>query len=272
MATQTQPPRRPVPRSHALTLVELLVVIAIIAILAALLLPALSRAKARAQNVSCLNHLKQLQTCWHLYAVDSGDLLTPNNSVYSISAPGTAVIRGASWCLGIAPTDSNTTNIENGLLFPYNRSTAIYHCPADQSTIPSGQLRTRSYNMSQAVNGWPEFNLNMNRLMPSYKKLAQILNPPSPKLFVFVDVHEDEIYDSHFGIPTAEWFGTANTWWDVPANRHGQAANFSFADGHVEHWRWKAPKWFNGWPKYVTPEERPDYDRVQSGVRQYWKD
>ena len=89
------------------TLVELLVVIAIIAILAALLLPALSRAKAKAQGVACLNNLKQLQTCWHLYAHDYEDVLTPNNYVFSVT-PTTAPtndLLSYSWCPGNAPND-----------------------------------------------------------------------------------------------------------------------------------------------------------------------
>ena len=266
------------PTRKGFTLIELLVVIAIIAILAAMVLPGLARSKEKAQNISCLNNLKQLQVCWHLYIADFNDLLPPNNSVYLIGSPSTPLIRGASWCLGITRTDINTTNIEQGLLFPYNRSVAIYHCPADRSVVEdssgnkTGQLRTRSYNMSQAVNGWPEFDMIRNRNMPSYKKFAQIIKPPSPKLFVFLDVHEDEIFDSHFGIPTAEYFPGVQEWWDVPADRHNRAGNLGFADGHAEHWKWRAPKSFKGWPAYVPAAELPDYQRMQSGVRQYWHD
>jgi len=257
------------------TLIELLVVIAIIGILAALLLPALGRAKIQAHRIACLNNLKQLQVCWHLYAVENRDLLPPNNAVVLIG-PLTPILQGASWCLGNTRTDATTTNIENGLLFQYNRSTAIYHCPSDKSTIEDSggqklpQLRTRSYNMCQTVNGWPEFNWSINLGMPSFKKFSQIINPTSSRLLVFLDVHEDEIVDSHFGIPTPAYTPNPNEWWDVPANRHSQGCNLAFADGHAEHWRWKVPKTFNGWPAIVSAAERPDYQRVQSAVRQNW--
>jgi prepilin-type N-terminal cleavage/methylation domain-containing protein/prepilin-type processing-associated H-X9-DG protein len=261
-------------RKSGFTLIELLVVIAIIAILAALLLPALARAKDKALNVACLNNLKQLETCWHLYVGDYNDLLVPNNSVYGQNI--NVATGGASWCLGSARYDTTTTNIENGLLFPYSRSVAIYHCPADRSTITTQagvnlpQLRWRSYNMSLCINGAPEFD-PYSWSSPSFKKFTQIRNPEPCKLFVFLDVQEDEIYDCTFGMPTTQYWGDARVWWDIPASRHDRGCNLSFADGHAERWKWKVPKVYSGnLPQTVPDEELPDYRRMQDGYRQSW--
>ncbi|MCS7089145.1 MAG: prepilin-type N-terminal cleavage/methylation domain-containing protein [Limisphaera sp.] len=270
--------RLPSGQSHAaFTLTELLVVLGIVTILAGLLLPALSRARAQARDLACQNHMRQLQICWYLYAGDHGDILPPNNSVYSLTT-GNPLALGASWCPGNARLDVEPSNILNGLLYPYNRSTEIYRCPADRSKVetPEGHPlpfpRTRSYNMSQSVNGWPEFDPRLAEIIPSYKKLSQIQSPPPARLMVFLDVHEDAILDSLFGIPTQQVFGDRREWWDIPADRHRQGCNLSFADGHVEHWRWRVPKVVRArWVAQPVPEaELPDYRRVQQAVRQSW--
>jgi prepilin-type N-terminal cleavage/methylation domain-containing protein/prepilin-type processing-associated H-X9-DG protein len=264
------------------TLVELLVVIAIIVLLAGLLLPTLTRAKSQAISLSCLNNVRQLALCWHLYAVDNNDILAPNNSVMDVQpgpespGAGTPLASGISWCPGNARTDTTTANIQSGVLFPYNRSAAIYHCPGDKSTAqtPAGvslnQPRTRSYNMSQSLNGYPEYDAFLDTAVPWFKKLSQIQNPDPVKCIAFLDVHEEEIIDAQFGFPTRpDWPQNANVWFDLPANRHNQGCSLSFADGHAEHWKWAVPKIYAGvFEQPLTAGEKPDYQRIQSGIRQ----
>jgi prepilin-type N-terminal cleavage/methylation domain-containing protein/prepilin-type processing-associated H-X9-DG protein len=260
------------------TLIELLVVIAIIAILAALLLPALSKAREQATSTACLNNLKQLQTSWYLYGNDHNDYLPPNNFVYDILTDQ-PLDQGSSWCTNLAPFDTDPLGIQNGMLFQYNTSVAIYHCPADKSTVqardgtPLNQLRFRSYNMSQSVNG-PDYNATLAPSIPSFRKLSGIRNPAPTQLIVFLDVHEDEILDTLFGIPVATTPWSRGYWWDLPANRHNQGCNLSFADGHVEHWKWKVPKTVTvprGSMQPVGADEWDDYNRVQASFRQNFK-
>src|ERR1700733_4540591 len=198
--------RRHVPRRRrawAFTLIELL---AIIAILAALLLPVLSRAKEEGRSVNCRSNLRQLQMCWEMYGNDYGGTLCPNNWIFTMDT--TSTFQQFSWCQGNARTDTTTTNIQNGLLFPYDTSTGIYHCPSDMSTIqdasgnPLPQARTRSYNMSQSVNGlglMPEPNdpdgWAVDVIQPCFMKFSQITNPPPSQLFVFIDENEDTLSD-----------------------------------------------------------------------------
>ena len=251
-------------KKYGFTLVELLVVIAIIAILAAMLLPALSKSKSRSQSIACLNNLRQLSICWQLYAGDYNDLFVPNNNIAGRTP-------GPSWCQGTGILETNTSVIESGLLFGYNRSTALYRCPADVSTVvslngtPLSQLRNRSYNLSQSVNGAPTSWLVTH--IPSFNKLSAINEPNPSECLVFIDENEDTMLDTHFGMPTAN-YGNTNQWWDMPANRHRQGANLSFADGHAERWRWTVSKIAQRNPMPVTTADRPDYDRVRAIIRQ----
>ncbi len=208
------------------TLIELLVVIAIIAILAAMLLPALSRAKAKALTISCMSNLKQLQVCWHLYSMDNQGLLPPNKS-QSLSTLGFD-----SWISGNAQTDSTDDNVRRACLFPYNTSVAIYCCPSDKSVVSgTSKRRFRSYSMSYPwmagdADMWPYTELN-------YRE-TDIRSPAPSRASVFIDENEQSINNSGLGIlPAGD-----SRWWDWPASRHNNGCTLSFADGHAEIWHW----------------------------------
>jgi prepilin-type N-terminal cleavage/methylation domain-containing protein/prepilin-type processing-associated H-X9-DG protein len=231
--------------ASAFTLLELLVVIAIIAILAALLLPALNKAKTKGQGAACTSNLKQLQICWQLYADDNADGL-PGNTALN---PGDIANREAwtadpvSWLQGNAWTDTTPTNLQRGVLYRYNQSLGIYRCPADRSTVRDQGLvlRNRSVSMSMYM------NFRADRNDPGYElcwhRLGQIQRPGTSRAAVFIEENEKSIQQSAFGINAPDSLTLFNsplwTWVSFPATRHNNAGVLSFADGHVETWRWR---------------------------------
>jgi prepilin-type N-terminal cleavage/methylation domain-containing protein/prepilin-type processing-associated H-X9-DG protein len=229
------------------TLIELLVVIAIIAILASLLLPALNKAKGQALSAACASNLKQLQLCWKMYADDNNDSLPPNEWFCNSRIDCGEITN--SWLIGNAFTDTTTFNIEHGVLFPYNRSSAIYRCPDDKSTVLDlgKQLRDRSYSMSGYMNNHSPLAYGF-----SFKKSANINRPAPVKAFVFIHEHPFSIEDAYFWVTQpGDW-----TWGNFPATLHQNGNNLSFADGHFEHWKWqqnmlklsRQPGWLVGVP------------------------
>jgi prepilin-type N-terminal cleavage/methylation domain-containing protein/prepilin-type processing-associated H-X9-DG protein len=232
--------RQPAHHAKGFTLIELLVVIAIIAILAAMLLPALGKAKLRAERISCINNQKQLTLAWLLYADDNDGKLPPNASTSAAVGSPSWVTGRLTWDLPpSAPNQDNynLTNLTESLLGPYcNRSSGIYKCPGDKMAAAKG-VRVRSISMNGMMGGIGTQADVLNQSPVPYRlfrKQNDILNPAPSMAWVFIDEHGDSINDGFFRVDMS----STTQWRDVPASYHGDGGALSFADGHSETKRW----------------------------------
>jgi prepilin-type N-terminal cleavage/methylation domain-containing protein len=224
---------------HGFTLIELLVVIAIIAILAAMLLPALAKAKSRAQAIQCANNIKQLQTGWIIYAGDNNDHFMTNSPL----GAGNSWVGPAQEGWGALDANTNVQYYETNLMAPYmNGQLGVYHCPADNIDSANGP-RIRSYSMQGQVGSTLSFGNQV--YAKSYLKITDItINPGPSDLIVFLEENMCSMndgwlqVDNAFGPTPGSYVGAA-TFPDVPGSYHKWACGMSFADGHAEVHKWQ---------------------------------
>lgn len=257
-------------RRHAFTLVELLVVIAIMSILAALLLPALNKTRAKAEGIYCINNTHQLALAWTLYADD-------HNSRLAYNLGGDAQSRtpashtNLNWVNNIMSWDTNPDNtnlatITEASLGPYPRSTDIYRDPSDhvlstQQKENGFKSRIRSYSMNAMVGDAGDISAGgTNQNNPKYVQFFRLTDIPTPAgIFVFLDEHPDSINDGYFVNQAHNW-----KWLDLPASYHNGATSFAFADGHSDMHRWLHPQ--------TKPPSLPDAAGLPIVTAQYDED
>jgi prepilin-type N-terminal cleavage/methylation domain-containing protein/prepilin-type processing-associated H-X9-DG protein len=242
--------------SSAFTLIELLVVIAIIAILAAMLLPALSKAKLRAQGISCLSNMKQLGYAEILYAGDNAEQLSPNADYKSAGQS----LANPSWVAGWMQDASEATNIDLmigsqwvpfGSIGAYTKNPGVYKCPADQSVM-SGSPKVRSCSLNGAIGISASWGSQGKSVFKNgnehYSKTTDFKKLKPVNAVMFLDERK-EFLDDGWCWPPETLYHVGN----FPAINHGNSSSISFADGHAELHRW------SGSARFINPPS-PGYN------------
>ena len=228
------------PVSCAFTLIELLVVIAIIAIVASLLLPALSKAKASAQSIRCASNLKQLQLAWQMYAEDHNQRLVPNWTMFPTLANGgyqDSYSLTNSWVAGTAWNNDSTAGIHQGALWPYTQSEGVYRCPSDKSLWPCGSRRVpRPFNVALSVYVNGGYNgINGPAMDPLVAVTLPAIRQPS-RWFTFMDEEEASMTCGAFFL----FQDQTDFWYMIPGYRDKSCgANVAFVDGQVHFKKWQ---------------------------------
>lgn len=245
--------------SRGFTLIELLVVIAIIAILAALLLPVLARAKNQARRIQCINNEKQLIVTWNLYSMDNREQLVPNGG----GGPRTAPFL---WVLGGNHSDPQTLVNTNylvdpryALFSPYLKTVASYKCPADRVSWRYGtgggiENELRSYAMNSYIatqTADAEQPLIISSMFKVYMTVASLTADSPGNRLVFIDVHPSSICTPGFGMDML-----SDEWIHFPSALHGPGV-LTLADGHVESHKWQDPRTVRGPPPNAPPHGNP---------------
>lgn len=233
-------PRRDARTYRGFTIIELTAVVAIITVLVSLLSAALNQTKTKALRISCLDNMRQLNLAWQMYTEDFEGSLPLNQTASGPVHHRIPLLSSStnSWVTGNPRFDSTTANIRRGTLFPYVKAVSPYRCGMDDSRVEGHPdiLRTRSYSMNGFLGGDEANNPAM--------KFAELRRPSST--FVFIEEHKNSRWQSSFVVVPAVkpgmTAGNSGSWVSTPADRHDQGANLTFADGHIEYWRWFAPK------------------------------
>ena len=272
-------------KAKGFTLIELLVVIAIIAVLMAILMPSLNRAREQGKRAGCLNNLKQLGLAWIAYAGDNDDRIMNGEAEFNTGAYGQTTTtlpsrhKGEKWWVGTDCHSGYMTGgkltqeqqwnaIRTGAMFPFVPELKVYRCP----TGVRGEMRT--YTITDAMNGLyregthnGEVGIRVGRTVLWVKKTTEVTQPGPAYRLVFVD--EGRVTPDSY----ATWYNQGR-WWDPPHTRHGDGTNVSYVDGHSDYWKWGSletaavGKEANPMHQYTpkTEEAMEDLHEFQKGV------